>query len=123
MVYSLISSFFQSRSPPTYSAIEPDYTTIADQLTHPMLDPLENNIQVKQQKKSFFIHLNFMNQSYFEHWKQSIRYCYMATKSSWCFFIHAFYPDWFQHTGSDIIIEMTDEILEKYTDSINRLDV
>lgn len=71
--------------------------------------------------ESWFAHLRFANQTYFHHMKDSLHYSWCSFKASFYFFIHAFYPDLFQHSGSDVVITLNDDILEKYTENINRL--
>jgi hypothetical protein len=48
-------------------------------------------------------HLQMINQTYFEHFNDSITYGYSAWKASIYFFIHAFFPDIFKFNGSQII--------------------
>lgn len=44
---------------------------------------------------------------------------WVCTKSSFYFFIQAFYPDIFQHYASDNIIILSEEILDEYSNYIN----
>ncbi len=73
--------------------------------------PLIRNEQVRQ---SYFKHLDFASQTYHQHFKDAMRYSWTSCKCSFYFFVHAIWPDAFQHTGSDIIVELNDEILDKY---------
>jgi len=51
-------------------------------------------------------HLEYANQSYFEHFKDSIVYSAKSLKASVFFLIHAFIPNTFQHSGSQTIEEL-----------------
>ena len=66
-------------------------------------------------------HLVFANQTYFEHMKDAMSYSWRSAKSSFCFMMHALCPSVFQHAGSDIIVELHDEIIEKYEKNIERV--
>ena len=48
-------------------------------------------------------HLKKQNMGYWQHFKQAIKYSNQAFYASVMLLIHAFYPDWFQYTGSNII--------------------
>lgn len=64
--------------------------------------------------KSRFIHLRFMGQSYWKHFQQTMTHSGRCVKCSFYFFMHALWPDWYQHTASDIIVQLNDEILAGY---------
>jgi hypothetical protein len=55
-------------------------------------------------------HLRFVNQTYITHMKHSLHYSWSSCKASFYFFIHAFYPDWFQHNGSAEITRINQQI-------------
>lgn len=59
-------------------------------------------------------HLQAVGQTYCEHFKDATKYSFMSFKASLCFFCHALWPQMFQHAGSDIIIGLNDEIVDKY---------
>lgn len=69
-------------------------------------------------EKVFFVHLRFANQTYWQHFKSSMNYSWRAFSSSVYFFIHAFWPDIFQHHGSDGIVALSDELIENYEQRI-----
>lgn len=59
-----------------------------------------------------FNHLKKTNESYFQHFKNSIYISFCLFKASGYALIHAFYPDWFQSDASSIcrnIINNVDE--------------
>lgn len=64
-------------------------------------------------------YLSFTNKTYTEHFKSHLSKSWKCTKSSFYFFIQAFYPDIFQHYASDNIIILSEEILDEYSNSIN----
>jgi len=59
-------------------------------------------------------HLEFANQTYYEHFKDSIYYSWCSFKSTWFFLIHAFLPNTFEKNGSDTIKHISDIITKKY---------
>lgn len=60
-----------------------------------------------------FKHLNHANQSYFDHFVDSIRYSGKALKACFFFTVHAFYPDWYISNGSSRIKELNDLLQDK----------
>ena len=62
-----------------------------------------------------FEHLEFANQTYFEHFKDSMYFSFKALKASCCFFIHACYPSSFEKNGSNEIYELNEIIKSKYS--------
>jgi hypothetical protein len=62
---------------------------------------------------NYFAHLQFAEQTYWQHFGASMGYSWRSFKSSFYFFCHAFWPDLFQHSGSDTIVSLNDELLEK----------
>lgn len=145
-MYNLISSFFQGYYPLNTHSHEPDYLSVSEaqlinnkdqhkpqaQTYESISEFNDNNSESSMSNTSitesnyykdyYFNHLNFMRQSYFFHFKQSIKYSFLAWKASFYFFIHAIYPDIFQHTASDIIVGINDEILMTYKDCLDRID-
>jgi hypothetical protein len=59
---------------------------------------------------STFIHLEEINQSYCEHFRNAFSYSMQSLKCSFYFLIHAFWPDCFQHDGSESIKELHETI-------------
>jgi hypothetical protein len=68
--------------------------------------------------ESYFKHLIQVEQSYFDHFTDSIGYSWKAFKSSFCFFCHAFWPDIFVTSGSAYITQLNEVIQAKY-DALN----
>lgn len=66
-------------------------------------------------------HLEFAGQTYVQHFRDAIKYSMLSFKASICFLVHALLPNIFQHSGSDIIVGLNDEILQKYADRIEAL--
>ena len=58
-------------------------------------------------------HLHQANQTYFEHFKDSISYSFTSLKCSFYFAIHAFFPDLMQTSGSTTIKELNDLLQKK----------
>jgi hypothetical protein len=75
---------------------------------------LNNNVNTQTEKKRFFKHLEFANQTYFEHFYDSIGYCGKCLKSSFYFFVHAIWPDIFQQNGSNTVRDLNNVITSKY---------
>lgn len=81
----------------------------------------ESLISTTNKKKYFFKHLEFANQSYIEHFYDSIGYCGKCLKSSFYFFFHAFWPDIFQQSGSNTVHELSNTIKLKYEKRMQEL--
>lgn len=64
-----------------------------------------------------FEHLESINQTYYEHFKDSMFYSLKALKASGYFFIHSFFPDICKTNGSNQISELDKIITEKYIES------
>ena len=62
----------------------------------------------------YFKHLRNVNQTYIEHFIDSLHYFFMAYKASMYFLIHAIYPDVFTRAGSEQIRLLHEEIQDKY---------
>lgn len=60
-----------------------------------------------------FKHLEENNQSYLEHFKDSMSYSFTSLKCSGYFFIHAFFPDIFTDNGSSNIENLNSIIRRK----------
>lgn len=72
--------------------------------------------------KDNLTHLEFAGQTYFEHFKDAMKYSCKALKASFCFFIHALVPDVFTQSGSKCVHELSDTIKEKYNKRITELN-
>jgi hypothetical protein len=67
-------------------------------------------------------HLEFVGQTYLEHFVDAMKYSYKSFKASLFFFIHALIPDLFTQSGSDCVHELSDTIKDKYDKIIKRLN-
>jgi hypothetical protein len=67
----------------------------------------------------YFNYLSFTNKSYVQHFKTTLYRSWVCTKSSFFFFIQSFYPDAFQHYGTDLVVELGENILDEYSTAIN----
>lgn len=76
-------------------------------------------LDIRQKELPETSHLSFTNNTYTEHFKSYMSRSWICTKSSFYFFIQAFYPDVFQHYASDNIIILSEEILDEYSNAIN----
>ena len=68
-----------------------------------------------------FRHLEQVDQTYSEHFKDAMRYSWRSLKCSFKFFIHALWPDVFKTDGSREVMELNETIREKKIDIFNRL--
>jgi hypothetical protein len=55
-----------------------------------------------------FNHLDVVGKTYTEHFSDSISYSWKCCKSSFYFLVHAIYPDIFKTSGSDTILNLSD---------------
>lgn len=44
--------------------------------------------------------------TFLKHFKRSMTFCFLSAKASFCFFIHAFFPEIFTEAGSKIVRQM-----------------
>jgi hypothetical protein len=63
---------------------------------------------------SYFTHLNQVEQTYSQHFTDSIGYSWKSFKASFCFLCHAVWPDVFITSGSSYIMQLNDTIQAKY---------
>jgi len=66
-----------------------------------------------------FKHLCDNNQTYKDHFKDSMYYSFKSFKCSIYFLCHAFWPDKFKKKGSKNINKLNEEIKKKYMDINN----
>lgn len=59
-------------------------------------------------------HLKYAKQTYYRHFRDSIKYCKLSLKASFYFFIHSICPDIYTTHGSNTISELHDMINLKY---------
>jgi hypothetical protein len=57
-----------------------------------------------------FIHLQILKVSYTKHFKHSMYYSFQSLKSSYYFFVHAIYPDYYTTNGSTTIKQLNETI-------------
>lgn len=81
----------------------------------------DRTLLLEHQRLCRIDHLTFANQTYYNHMRDTLRYSWASLKSSIYFAIHAFFPNTFQHNGSDLIVALNDELLEKYSRCIQNL--
>lgn len=102
---------------PTCVSVSSQHTSLPRVLTHQLyLDVRRKNIE---KQTSFFNYLNFTNKTYYTHWKSLLYNSWLCTKASFYFFVQAWHPDIFQHYAPDIIIKLSENILDEYSNSIN----
>jgi len=75
--------------------------------------PIKNTLN-----NQHFNHLESVGQSYTEHFSDSMNYSWKSLKSSFYFFAHGIYPDVFEKSGSDTILDLKNIIQDKL-DKIN----
>ena len=68
-------------------------------------------------------HLFFSNQTYIDHFKDSIQYSFRALKAGVYFLIHAIVPDFYVSAGSEEIHELEVIIQHKYSIIDNDYDM
>ena len=71
---------------------------------------------MKGGENSQFKHLGEVNQNYTEHFKDSIKYSWIALKGSFYFLCHAIYPDSFEKSGSETIHFLDERLKQKYAE-------
>ena len=67
-----------------------------------------------------FNHLDYVGQTYTEHFSDSMSYSWSSLKSSFYFFCHGFYPSVFETNGSDTICAVYSRIQDKYNEIQDR---
>lgn len=80
-----------------------------------------NDADLEIDQDVFFKHLEFANQTYWQHFKDSMKYSFTSFRASFYFFCHAFWPDIFTQTGSETVHELSSIIYEKYLKRINEI--
>jgi hypothetical protein len=68
-----------------------------------------------------FRHLEDVDQTYGEHFKDAMHFSWCSFKCSLKFFIHALLPNMFKTDGSREVMELNETIREKKIDIFNRL--
>lgn len=79
-----------------------------------MMGKTEFEIESEASYLDFFIaHPTKVDQSYLQHMFHALRFFSIAQYAAFSFFVHAFFPNWFEFTGSNIIINFANELNEK----------
>lgn len=60
-----------------------------------------------------FQHLQKINQTYLQHFKDAVSYSYVSQKASLYFILHALYPDMFMTNGSSEIAKLHEQLQKK----------
>jgi hypothetical protein len=68
-----------------------------------------------------FNHLEYADQTYGKHFRDSMYYSWMSFKSSLYFLIHAVWPDSYKTDGSSTINKLHKKILAKHIDILTKL--
>jgi len=63
-------------------------------------------------------HLQIANQTYEEHFYDSMGYCLLAIEAGIYFFIHALFPDTFTSSGSQTIKKLYEKIEYKLSNTV-----
>jgi len=77
------------------------------------------DIRRREETTGCFNYLNFTNKTYLQHFSTSLHRSWVCFKSSFYFFIQGFYPDAFQHYGTDLVVKLSENILDEYSAAIN----
>ncbi|NBO99436.1 MAG: hypothetical protein EBU90_04815 [Proteobacteria bacterium] len=121
-VTNIISPVTNIISPVT-NIISPvaNYTSLPD--PEPLAPSVKDDASSHQNNTSnyYFAHLEFANQTYWQHFRASMGYSWRSFASSFYFFVHAFWPDIFQHHGSDRVVALSDELIDKYEQRIKAI--
>lgn len=65
-------------------------------------------------------YLEFVNQTYFSHIKERIKFAWIALKAVFYLVLNALFPNWLTYSGTDKIIILSELILDKYSDVLNK---
>ncbi len=126
IIYNMATNYLYNKIPDTDTDFKVDESTQTDEFidytSFETLSRQTNSVTFNNfEKDHYFKHLEFANQSYFEHFKDSIFYCGVSLKSAMYFFCHAVWPDSFQQNGSQTIHNLSYIIYEKYQNRIQEL--
>lgn len=67
-----------------------------------------------------FKHLNYVKQTYYDHFLDSMLFSFIALKISFYFFVHALWPDVFEFDGSKEIERLNNLLISKRHDLFMR---
>ena len=126
IIYNMVTNYLYDKIPDTDTDTGIDtgtqtdfinYTSFQTNPTNPTNPITFDNFE----RHHYFKHLEFANQSYFEHFRDSLFYCGVSLKSAFYFFCHSVWPDSFQQNGSETIHYLSNIIYEKYQQRIEEL--
>jgi len=132
IIYNMVTNYLYDKIPDTDIDTGPDpdikmdestqtdfinYTSFQTNSTNPINPITFSNFE----RHNYFKHLEFANQSYFEHFRDSLFYCGISLKGAFYFFCHGIWPDSFQQNGSETIHDLSNIIYEKYKQRIEEL--
>ena len=130
IIYNMVTNYLYDKIPDTDTDTGIDtgtqtgtqtdfinYTSFQTNPTNPINPITFDNFE----RHHYFKHLEFANQSYFEHFRDSLFYCGVSLKSAFYFFCHGIWPDSFQQNGSETIHYLSNIIYEKYQQRIEEL--
>jgi hypothetical protein len=99
---------FDSTQEPLLPTDTSSSTQLPQRLTHKLyLDIRQNDTPTKN-------YLEFIQKTYYQHLKDSLNRSWICTKASFYFFFQAFFPNSFQHYGPDVVIYLSETILDEY---------
>lgn len=85
--------------------------------TLPLILTHQLYLDVRRKNDTPVSYLDFIGKTYYQHFKDSFSRSWVCTKSSFYFVIQAFFPNLFQHRAQDLIINLSDTILDEYSSS------
>lgn len=92
---------------PTSSTVT-SFPPLPQRLTHQLY------LDVRRKNDTPVKYLDFIQKTYYQHFKDSFSRSLICTKAAFYFFIQSFFPNAFQHHACDLIINLSDTILDEY---------
>lgn len=86
-------------------------------------EPIRKRTDRSTNDSRYFKHLEFANQSYTEHFCDSITYFAKSLRASFYFLCHAVYPDIFEQSGSEEVHALSNVIRTKYKRRLEELEI
>lgn len=77
-------------------------------------------LDVRRNPRPLNSYLIFIQKTYYNHLKDSLFRSWTCTKASFYFFIQAFYPNGFQHYAPDLVIDLSEKILDEYSGAFDK---
>lgn len=115
-----VKSFIYFEDPEGESLLPTHRIQAATHQPHPTLPLILTHqlyLDVRRKNDIQDNYLDFIQKTYYEHFKDSIVKSWICTKSSFYFFIGAFFPNLFPHYAPDLIVKLSDIILDEYSKS------